>query len=69
MVKSLVKSPWVLVDKGTVDLGQVSQESLDVRWRRRSGGHVGARGMVSILISGVLHLHQLSLGGDVAVAE
>ena len=57
-----------LVDEGTIDLGEVSEQSLDVRRGRGGGGHVGPGGVVSILISSVLHLHELTLGCEVAVA-
>ena len=36
--------------------------------RRRSGGHVRPTGVISVLVCRVLHLHQLPLGCDVAVA-
>ena len=39
-----------------------------MRWRGRSGRHVGPAGVVTVLVSGVLHLHQLPLGADEAVA-
>merc|ERR1719480_164905 len=36
--------------------------------RGRGGRHVGSGGVVTVLIRGVLHLHQLALGGEEAVA-
>ena len=49
-------------------LGEVVQQPLDVGGRGRGGGHVRPGGVVPVLISRVLHLHQLALGGEEAVA-
>merc|ERR1719431_1308938 len=39
-------------------------QSLNMRRGRGGGGHVGTRGVESKLISRVLHVHHLPLGGD-----
>ena len=44
------------------------QESPNVTWGTRGGRHVGARGVVTVLVSRVLHLHELALRGEEAVA-
>ena len=65
----MVGFDWrALVENSTIHLGKVIQEPPDMRRRRGCGGHVRARGVVTILISSVLHLHQLALGGEEAVA-
>ena len=39
-----------------------------MRWRGRGGRHMRAGSVVAVLVSRVLHLHQLALRGEEAVA-
>ena len=52
----------------TVNLGEMVQQSLDMRRHGRSLGHVGASGVEASLVRVVLNTHLFPLGSHEAVA-